>query len=466
MKLHAVRMGFANNSSSSHSIVVGSILDEFNVDPDAQYHRDEFLLKSKDSKRGYLAAQIINGLKGFFGDRVAILIAKELLGEKIPVQGEIDHQSCYDFPYEFGSSPRKPCLDFCEEFTKFILNSDNLHIAGGNDETSMEEKIYYGPKEEKFACMPTDGYYRDNLVCRKDGNYWTLFNRNEGAKIRISFDSDEPFVCATRPELVDLKITNNCKFCYQSSTRDGKHGSVDGIIQSVAAMEVFEIALGGGETTMHPSFPSILKIGNEAGTCMNFTTFDMNWINDREIETAVIMYAKSFALSYGDGGGNIIKKIKRAGLWKRTVDYPGSISVQAILELIPDYQVKNLVSLVKDSGLENLTILGHKSWGRASEDKIDTVKSGQNLSYLINACKEKGMMLAVDTAVVERYKKVLDEESVNQLLRTDRDGNFSMYVDAVNQTIAANSYGAEPIAIPNEYYGFEEIVAKHFPFRN
>src|SRR6185503_11282388 len=99
---------------------------------------------------------------------------------------------------------------------------------------------------------------RDGLVCRSDGAWWTLFRRDSGAKVRMTFvDDAQPYVRSSAPELVDVKITDycpfGCPFCYQGSTHQGLHADdevLGALIRQLGELRVFEMAIGGGEPTL------------------------------------------------------------------------------------------------------------------------------------------------------------------------------------------------------------------------
>lgn len=78
---------------------------------------------------------------------------------------------------------------------------------------------------------------------------------------------------------MDISITNwcdkGCSFCYKSSTKHGKHMSLDDykrVIDQAAAMGTFQVALGGGNPNQHPDFVEILEYTAFKGVVPNYTT--------------------------------------------------------------------------------------------------------------------------------------------------------------------------------------------------
>lgn len=222
MKANSVRIGFANNSSSSHSILLGSPRKESLTERNG-YGWEWFHLKKSASKRHYFAAQIFQALPSNISSDFKKIIVLDLTGIDISLNKEvpyIDHQSAWDLPRDFEGH----CFDgeFLDEFFKFI-NRDDVTIRGGNDNDN-------GPdfKEKGRMNFPSDNQFR-SLICRKDGDYFTLFNRDNGVKIRLTFNLDEngnpkrDYTFASAPELIDICLTHycdyNCQFCTPADTK-------------------------------------------------------------------------------------------------------------------------------------------------------------------------------------------------------------------------------------------------------
>lgn len=466
MRILSVRSGFANNSSSSHSVVLHSELDEFH---DGDYYGwEEFLLKSPEAKSRYFSSQLYINLCRQIGDTLARHAATGMFGQP-PADSEtgcaIDHQSVWDLPMSFGE--KSLSIQFLTEFHEYILRPE-ISIAGGND--NSRSPYDYGEHDKTTDDLPRDGIGR-GLICRKDGDFWTIFNRTNGEKIRLSFTSKEPWTASSVPELVDFKITDycpfGCEFCYQGSTPKGQHapvGTIRDYLYDLKNMEVFEVALGGGEPTMHPEFARIVEMGESYGICMNFTTFTTNWTKDRKVERAVLDHCSAFAISVTDKNRDVIRKIAK---WKALADYEGQVSVQIILELFTPDQITAIVKELKKYQLTHLTLLGHKSCGRASgePEKVNPYL----LTHAVNTAKEAYLNLSVDSVIVERYREDLQALGINDLLVTDRDGRFSMYIDAVTESISANSYGSTLIPVKKDpqrtwLCGLAYTIREYFPF--
>lgn len=90
---------------------------------------------------------------------------------------------------------------------------------------------------------------------------------------------DYPFSVLNSPVLVDFQITSKCNLacphCYAQASKFGRHVPLKDIITVLDQCQkagVLEVALGGGEPTIHPDFVKILKIANQKSLVPNLAT--------------------------------------------------------------------------------------------------------------------------------------------------------------------------------------------------
>jgi len=542
MKIKSIRYGFANNSSSSHSIV---FLGDFRADDDAEgtdsFGWDYFTAIKEQSKKEYLFATLLQAGKMAHYNATTILTEKIgwlnpedkfdksqqgsnynereqcspqiktfkdysrkvekdlqfeiLLKDFSDVFGEemikrwldtdydvdeyisgipyIDHQSVLALPiHPDGSLHAK----FIKHFFQ-VLIKENFAILGGNDNSGephdLEERETYSDNlsikavQKVLNFIGTEG---KGPVCVYDeiNNDFILQKYRSGDKLRVSFEINSTTNKSAFPELVDLKITDNCDygctFCYQSSTKEGKHGELENIkntIKTLANSKVMEIAIGGGEPTMHPNLLEILQFIREHNMLACFTTknFDLHKRPDFE---QIIKTANSIAFSCNSKAEIdkvlLIKEAMRDGR-----NYPGSEGITDVyFQMIPELMSNNAFdnSLNKLGYREKITLLGYKDFGFGEkyapknrfEDSswIDTVKKYS---------KDKNMDFGIDSVLVSKWKKELIEKGVNPLALVGEEGKFSCYVDAVNMTIHKSSFSKEEGI---KLTGHEETIKEHF----
>ena len=142
-----------------------------------------------------------------------------------------------------------------------------------------------------------------------------------------------PFPVLSSPVLADINITDRCNLCcphcYVNSQKEGKDISVENfrlVLEQCQRSGVLQIALGGGEPTLHPHFNQFLKEIRQAGIIPNVTT------NGKKLTFKTVyylaQYAGAVALSLEETGPEFekrrnfpfrdfiksVKKLKAAGI--------------------------------------------------------------------------------------------------------------------------------------------------------
>lgn len=433
MKIHNARLGHANNSSSSHSIVFFPNAQERPSESGADsFGWDNFTLATAESKAHYLHAILRYTLTRALGEETAKMIANELCGVRMEEEDGygIDHQSAWVLPRDWTNPGLD--LDFFAAYKAHLMRSDVV-VLGGNDNSEGH------PDADRPATaasqLPAE-CNSDGLVARQDGAYWTLFQRGTGAKIRLSFDDQPAPHKATRPELVDLKITGYCPFqcgyCYQGSTPEGRHATlpqVHSILDMLGEWRVFEVAIGGGEPTLHPNFLEILTHARGLGIVPNFTTKNLAWLSG-PMGSAILDKIGSFA--YSVESADDVVKLHEA--MEPAVAYHGKATVQYIIGI--DATAESLKSVLAAAAKYHfpITLLGYKTTGRGAA--FGERKSGNWIDIIM---KHKGRV-SIDTVLADKFYDELIAKKVPTYLITRKDGAFSAYIDCVEETMHRSSY--------------------------
>lgn len=120
-----------------------------------------------------------------------------------------------------------------------------------------------------------------------------------------------PFPVLQSPALADINITSrcnlNCPHCYINSSRTGTDMTMPDFrlaLKQCKEAGIFQIALGGGEPTLHPDFTKILKETRRAGIVPNITSngYRLKW----QTVLALARYAGAVALSI-EGTGDFFE---------------------------------------------------------------------------------------------------------------------------------------------------------------
>lgn len=278
-----------------------------------------------------------------------------------------------------------------------------------------------------------------NIAVRFDRNAVALFDRRNGTKLRFAVG---PYEKAGKPELVDIKITDwcdvGCAFCYQDSTLLGKHASwenLERVVEELAKAKVFEVALGGGETTAHPRFVELLQAFRSAGVVPNFTTKKPAAV--RRLWPAIGDLIGGFAYSAETAG-----QVRAAA--KAMRDIPAEkVSLHYVMGLGPREHFEEYLRAAHEAGYR-VTLLGYKLTGRGKE--VIPFPYGwwmEAVSKLIaeGTCPS----LSIDTPLAKEYDGLMP---VRRELYHCEEGKYSLYIDAVALTMGASSFDEKEELVP------------------
>ncbi len=495
MKIHNVRLGFATNSSSVHSVIL-TPKNLYDRVPNHEFGWQEFVCVSPNAKMRYCAQQVYINLLPSLGEETSLYVIKGMFPslfslasgndpttiQKDIQDGYVDHQSRWAFPYKHGRLD----MDFVSKFCNEIINY-NLAIVGGNDNSYSHDYVYkpeehdgrtekewgidrstdwslFG-KRDKFPMFldPGDTYCDENgkiynkpddIVSKTRHGEWVLFNRDTGTKIRLSLNDlyNEREHMGAGLELVDLKITNNCysgcSFCYQNSVPNGKEasiGEIDEIIKLLAWGKVFEVALGGGDPTTHLYFPEIVRSFREHGIVPSFSASHLDWAEDKATRRAVGHYCGAFALSTQDP--SMVEKAVSVSERLKTYDrkYGCKACIHYVMGLSP---LDNLVEMINSCGKFygiGIVLLGWKSRGRV-EGQTPPYDYSNWLSVIKDAYDNSKYWrpeVAIDTPLAMDLSEKNEDFSmpdISPILYDTVEGYTSVYIDAVDKVVADSSY--------------------------
>jgi hypothetical protein len=439
---------------------IGSIADQLDMSPEQRIDFEErmkrdpdeydfgwefFTAASETLKRQYLSIALYRNLVHNLPSHVAKLIAKSWSGAEPHEDSYIDHQSLWTLPSEFNT--QTPDIEFFADLKKFVLQPQVV-ILGGNDNDEADHPDL--SKGTRISLQVPIDTHSASFVCRYDPQgYWSLFNRKNGTKIRLSFEdmgSRTKFEKATWPELVDVKISNFCPFgcehCYQSSGTDGHHAKtndISNIAYYLSQNKVFEVALGGGETTMHPDFASIVRTFANQGVVPNFTTRSLSWLYDPGIWRPVMEDCGRFAFS--------VHRAEDVDKLKALLNYNEinleKVSIQIVMGTMDEWEYSRIIERAGRAGLA-VTLLGYKTAGRGQNVKpkkynwwLDSYKK------LRESQPGYSPSLSIDTTLAAEYEQQLLAADIPSWMFHTKDGTFSMYIDAVERKVGPSSYCTE-----------------------
>lgn len=473
MKISNVRLkGFACNSSSTHSVIIlrdGKKASDYGADERSDFGWQFFTLGTEGAKRNYLALMIKSALSYELGDEIASLVAQDWVSplsmEDIK-EGYIDHQSTIVFPVAFDRYPGEKMrinIPFAKEFIKSALRDDVLILGGNDNGDSSHELLSEGNVALWHDKLPKDGF--SPVIARQDGEWWTLFNKENGAKTRLSFnDHAAPYTKSKAPELVDLSLTDycnkGCSYCYRGSTPEGQHAStafINDIIYKLAEMEVFEIAFGGGEPTVHPDFAEFVDKAHQYGIVPNVTTRNIKWLIDpRNLSTISKLGAIAVSIDSLKELQSIQRRLgyRQKSLEARSVPFyelRQKIRYQYVMGSAPQEEFE---SLVRTYG-SRITLLGYKTTGRGQSALPAMHK---NSLADISMSDKNSIFVNIDTVLAQELEqqgfigKDSGRTERSDIFYSTKEGAFSCFIDGVKMTMAPSSFCA-----PEEHIAFPEL---------
>lgn len=462
------RNRWATNSSSTHSVIYKNkdeLMKDLNVLELNFFDRfDETIAASKEAKIKYIAFNL------FWDEELMDILCKiyptmqQYVDLCIEQQKKEDNGEISYFDREYGMYNRGTLSfgdtrDFhCElDYIRTIIDNDDIAIVGGSDELEFVYDILNEHKE-----FPKSDYYNDTII--KNGNYWVSYSP-QGKRLRFSLH-DKPLK-PDYPELIDLHITNqcehNCSFCYQDSNKKAQHADIKFIKKLFDSLDNLynpriEFAIGGGNILLYPDLEELFEYLNNKGHFINTT------LNAKDLPT-LANNKKLFNLfnKYVKGVGISVSSMEDVTLAKRFaekhitgisdegeyIDSKENIEFKpyAVIHLIPEYlgfeKSTEYVNTLRH--YYSFLFLGYKRLGRGLNISAPKLTE-EELKIL---CNRTGST-SIDTCFANTYRESLEKFFSTRNTITYYEGEFSMYVDAVNKTAYKSSYQKE-IAYP--FYG-------------
>lgn len=481
MKITFYREGFANNSSSSHSIIFSGnthIEDEYD---DGDFGWGFFTCKTKEAKECYLISTLKSNFpykeRIYFDRWVKLFLADvfEDIDETLAVTADgygVDHQSVIVLPKDY-SNPSFPSVDFFTDLYNELIFNEYVFLGGNdNDDSSHEYSNYHENVKKRDDIISLLGRLTDidrDVYCVKDSKTkeWVLSRRNGGTLVKVCFDKDikesfgaddiEKILNETDdspiydrksefPYLVDLKITDSCPFncmwCYQSSTPMGLHADanhiIDNILPELRRSNVFEIVLGGGEPTTHPHLYEIVSAFADARFKTGITTKNYNFGKTKQ-DKKILAELNSIAISC-----NSIKELKKVEYWLNNIvtdvryDMP-DVYIQTILGMMDLAELEEFFEYAAKLDIEFITFLGYKDFGFGTEFNPKIVDA-KWIELVKRYSSFKFISFGIDSVIARTYRSLLEHHGVRNEYLVGTEGKQTCYVNAVENYVAPSSF--------------------------
>lgn len=277
-----------------------------------------------------------------------------------------------------------------------------------------------------------------NWVKYRNGNYDVFLNLENGTKVRKN-DLDK--LTPEYPESMDIKITNkchhNCTMCHEASTPNGKHGDIMNAKFIETLLPYTELALGGGNPLEHPDLEIFLRKCKSLKLIPSMTVHQDDFMNNLEF----LRMLRDEELIWGIG---VSVSYVTDELIEALHEFPN-----AVCHIIAGIATEAVINKLANNNLKVL-ILGYKVFrrGEALYERDST-----NIDFLIQYMYDilpdminNGWFNTVsfDNLAIEQLKpsRLLTKEQYDEFYMGD-DGDFTLYVDLVNNEFAVSSTATE-----------------------
>ena len=495
------RRGLATNSSSTHSLIYRNedeLFKDLNIFECNYYDRcTNTIAASRDAKIKYILADImwnselVEVLSAFYPEMKQYYpLVKQRMKDMGSEAFGMYVRGRLDFPNNIQASV---------DYIRNIIEDDDVIIVGGSDEP---EFVYDTTNGHVKCSEPEDveyfGKYK-NLGVTKNGNYWVGYGDTDDrvvvhdgdteddeyydptkhafcGRIRYMTEQGEPI--PEFPELIDIRITNKCdhgcKQCFMDSNMHGKHADIK-FLKSVIdncgnANETkkhrVEFSIGGGNVLLYPHFEEFLKEIKKNGHIANVT------INIKDCKT--ILASRKLVTIFRDlvdGIGVSIESPDDIPVLKKFYgrfhskdnEWPPRTKY-IVAHIIPEYlgvekTVAILNGVTKTDMYVPVLMLGYKTNGR-----------GENCDWTHFTCEELDEIfrnrysVEIDTTFANRYFDWIDRNFSYKHSITLNEGEYSMYIDGVEEKAYKSSYQLKkPYEINPHTWGeqkIEDVFAK------
>lgn len=289
-----------------------------------------------------------------------------------------------------------------------------------------------------------------------NGNY-KVFILSDGTMIR---SCKEDIMIPEFPDSMDVKITNkcdqNCSYCHEKSTSDGKHGKILNVPFFNSLHPYTQLAIGGGNVLEHPDFIPFLIWCKERKLIPSITLNQKHFMQN--IETVKMLVDRE--LVYGIGVSlvyptdDFIKVVKQ---------FPN-----AVIHVIAGIVTETELSKLYDNNLK-LLILGYKTFRKGDtyykehqsriDNNINWIKN--NLERLVNRFN----VVSFDNLAIKQLqvRSIIPKYKWDQFYMGN-DGSHTMYIDTVNEEYAVSSTSTERYKYTDET--IKELFARVRGFVN
>ena len=261
----------------------------------------------------------------------------------------------------------------------------------------------------------------------------------DGTKHRLVTGSNK-----IHPESIDVKITNycdaKCSYCHEQSTIFGQHADLNKLSEILSVLPSgVEIAVGGGNPLSHPDLITFLTKCQKQGLICNMT------INQKHIKPyqKLILSLIKDKLIYGLGVSYLVNKsLQEVSCLLSATD---NLVFHCIMGINTVNDIDTLYRFCQQNNkVCKILILGYKEYGFGLNYYLKNKRIEDNkyswYTELASFFKRKDLVLSFDNLAIKQLNlsRYFTKEAWSTFYMGD-DGQYTMYIDAVQQKYAKSS---------------------------
>lgn len=236
------------------------------------------------------------------------------------------------------------------------------------------------------------------------------------------------------PSSLDVKITDycnmGCAYCHESSTKAGKHGNMKALLSTLSPLPAgVELAFGGGNPLSHPDLVDFLTAVKINGWVSNLT------VNQGHVPVYQQTLGQLIKLKLIHGLGVSITSNNF-----KPIEKLRELTNDMVYHLIAGVNPIETIDVLTELGPPKILVLGYKDYGFGI--KYRSTEVDENLARWFKYIpKYLGKVhLSFDNLAIEQLKieRLFTDEGWKRFYMGD-DGEYTMYVDGVEQTYAPTS---------------------------
>lgn len=251
-----------------------------------------------------------------------------------------------------------------------------------------------------------------------------------GTKRRYVREGEKP--APDFPESMDVKITNwcdaGCDYCHEASTPKGSHADLLPTLDLLSTLPGgVEVAIGGGHPLAHPGFDDFVQELTKQGLICNVTVNEHHFLKEEARLTKLI----------ADG---LVKGVGYSYREKPCEFKYEHLVSHVIAGTVHQSELRKIIQVNP-----KILLLGYKIFGKGNPffherntEIADNLRSWKDrLFETVEIAHTSFDNLAIEQLDPIRVFK--DKEDFAKFYMGE-EGTFSMYIDAVRQKVAQNSY--------------------------